>query len=250
MEIKIKELNQGDKFEYGAKSAIVLDKMGDGVLCMVVDERYETVFDKANCNNFANSTLMTELHDDYLNRWINAGASLDDFVTMKVDLTADDGLDDYGSCKCYLAPRTCDQFRKYRKLIPKYNGWELTATAYSVESNGYANYVRVVGSGGSLSYSNAYESGGVRPLFKLKFYAEIEIGGCHSKPKEEKVTENKEKQNKEKLCPFKFSGKQGQEKCQGEMCAFWCEFANGCAVLLLAGMFADSGICQNVFKED
>ena len=39
MEIKAKELNQGDKFEYGAKSAIVLDKMGDGVLCMVVDVR-------------------------------------------------------------------------------------------------------------------------------------------------------------------------------------------------------------------
>lgn len=39
MEIKAKELNQGDKFEYGEKSAIVLDKMGDGVLCMVVDVR-------------------------------------------------------------------------------------------------------------------------------------------------------------------------------------------------------------------
>lgn len=210
MEIKIKELNQGDKFEYGAKSAIVLDKMDDGVLCMVVDEKYKAAFDKANCNNFANSTLMTELHNDYLNQWINAGASLDDFVIMEVDLTADDGLDDYGSCECCLAPRTCDQHRKYRKLIPKYNGWEWTATPYSVKSNGHAYSVRYVGSDGSLYGSgfSAYHSGGVRPLFKLRFDTEVEIddscGYCKS---EEKVTESREK-----LCPFKFNGKQGQEK--------------------------------------
>lgn len=55
-------------------------------------------------------------------------------------------------------------------------------------------------------------------------------------------------ENKEKLCPFKFSEKQGQEKCQGEMCAFWCEFADECAIPLLAGMFADSTVCQNVFE--
>lgn len=44
--------------------------------------------------------------------------------------------------------------------------------------------------------------------------------------KEEKVTESREK-----LCPFKFIGEQRQGKCQGEMCAFWCDFANECAVL-------------------
>ena len=245
MKIKIKELNQGDKFEYGAKSAIVLDKMDDGVLCMVVDERYEAAFDKQDCNNFANSTLMTELHDDYLNQWINAGASLDDFVIMEVDLTADDGLDDYGSCECYFAPRTCEQHRKYRKLIPNHNEWEWTATACSVESNGYPCLVRLVNSDGSLDDDGASISGGVRPLFKLKLDAEVEIENSCSKSKEEKVTENKEK-----LCPFKFNGKQEQGKCQGEICAFWCEFANGCAVPLLAGMFADSTICQDVFEEE
>lgn len=34
-------------------------------------------------------------------------------------------------------------------------------------------------------------------------------------------------ENKEKLCPFKFNGKQGQEKCQGEMCNFFAGAFSG-----------------------
>lgn len=85
---------------------------------------------------------------------------------------------------------------------------------------------------------------GCKLTFNFLFDSEkdaIEI--ANTRPARRKVTESKEK-----LCPFKFNGKQGQEKCQGEMCAFWCEFAHECAVPLLAGMFADSTICQNVFK--
>lgn len=133
---EIKNLNPGDRFGYGMKSAIVLDKMDDGILCMAVDENYQIEFDKNKSNNFAESTLRTELNTSYLEQWIDEGANIDDFVEMEVDLTADDGLDDYGTCKCYLAPRTCDQHRKYRKLIPNNNHWEWTATPYSIESKG------------------------------------------------------------------------------------------------------------------
>lgn len=173
---EIKNLNPGDRFGYGMKSAIVLDKMDDGILCMVVDEIYQCEFDKDNNNDFASSTLKTKLNTSYLEQWIDEGANIDDFVEMEVDLTADDGLDDYGTCKCYLAPRTCDQHRKYRKLIPNNNHWEWTATPYSIESKGENLPARIVSSDGIVYECNtSCASVSVRPLFKLKPDTEVEV---------------------------------------------------------------------------
>src|SRR5699024_3430031 len=76
---------------------------------------------------------------------------------------------DYGTCECFLAPRTCDQHRKYRYLIPNpKENWEWTATAYSTESNGYSGIAYLVTCAGGLdSYHYSYGAGAVRPLFKL-----------------------------------------------------------------------------------
>lgn len=173
---EIKNLNPGDRFGYGMKSAIVLDKMDDGILCMVVDEIYQCEFDKDNNNNFASSTLKIKLNISYLEQWIDEGANIDDFVEMEVDLTADDGLDDYGTCTIYLAPRTCDQHRKYRKLIPNNNHWEWTATPYSIESKGENLPARIVSSDGIVYECNtSCASVSVRPLFKLKPDTEVEV---------------------------------------------------------------------------
>ena len=173
---EIKNLNPGDRFGYGMKSAIVLDKMDDGILCMVVDEIYQCEFDKDYNNDFASSTLKTKLNTSYLEQWIDEGANIDDFVEMEVDLTADDGLDDYGTCTTYLAPRTCDQHRKYRKLIPNNNHWEWTATPYSIESKGENLPARIVSSDGIVYECNtSCASVSVRPLFKLKPNTEVEV---------------------------------------------------------------------------
>lgn len=51
--------------------------------------------------------------------------------------------------------------------------------------------------------------------------------------------------SKKKICPF-----MGNAYCQEERCAWWCSFAQDCAVPLLAGMFADCDICNNIFEED
>jgi len=160
---EIKNLNPGDRFGYG-------------ILCMVVDEIYQCEFDKDYNNDFASSTLKTKLNTSYLEQWIDEGANIDDFVAMEVDLTADDGLDDYGNCKCYLAPRTCDQHRKYRKLIPNCDNWEWAATPYSVKSNGCSSTVRCVNTLGTLTgYYVNYTDYEVRPLFKLKPDTEVEV---------------------------------------------------------------------------
>lgn len=87
---------------------------------------------------------------------------------MQVDLTANDGLKDYGACKCFLAPRTCDQHRKYRCLIPNpKRSWEWTVTANSTKNNGYSNSVHRVSVEGSLDSGYDRSAYMVRPLFKL-----------------------------------------------------------------------------------
>ena len=119
----IKDYIQGERFVYGKKNCMVLEHMDDGTLCMVLDEDFESKFGETN--NFSESELRKKLNGEYLDEWVKDGADRASFVLMQVDLTANDGLKDYGTCECLLAPRTCDQHRKYRYLIPNPKGnWE------------------------------------------------------------------------------------------------------------------------------
>lgn len=164
----IKDYIQGERFVYGKKNCMVLEHMNDGTLCMVLDEDFESKFGETN--NFAESELRKKLNGEYLDEWVTNGADRASFVLMQVDLTANDGLKDYGTCECFLAPRTCDQHRKYRYLIPNPKGnWEWTATAYSTKANGYSLTAYQVTVAGALNgiINVVYHAYGVRPLFKL-----------------------------------------------------------------------------------
>lgn len=163
----IQNYKPGEKFIYGNKNCMVLEHMDDGTLCMVLDEDFKSAFGENN--NFAESELREELNGEYLDEWVKCGAVKEDFVLMKVDLTANDGLKDYSTCECFLAPRTCDQHRKYRHLIPSPKiDWEWEATAYSTKENGYSNFAYLVSDTGGLDiYGYVFGAYGVRPLFKL-----------------------------------------------------------------------------------
>ena len=178
----IKEYHQGERFIYGKKNCMVLEHMDDGTLCMVLDEAFESKFGETN--NFAESELRKKLNGEYLDEWVKDGVDRASFVLMQVDLTVNDGLKDYGTCECFLAPRTCDQHRKYRYLIPNPKGnWEWTATAYSTKANGYSltAYQVTVAGGLSINYSVNVVYG-VRPLFKLNSESLVE---CEIKIKTE-----------------------------------------------------------------
>lgn len=163
----IKDYLQGERFVYGNKNCMVLEHMDDGILCMVLDEDFESKFGETN--NFAESELRKKLNGEYLDEWVKDGADRASFVLMRVDLTANDGLKDYSTCECFLAPRTCDQHRKYRYLIPNpKENWEWTVTAYSTKANGYSIKEYQVTGDGSLSVgTGVIVAYGVRPLFKL-----------------------------------------------------------------------------------
>ena len=170
----IKDYHQGERFVYGKKNCMVLEHMDDGTLCMVLDEDFESKFGETN--NFSESELRKKLNGEYLDEWVKDGADRASFVLMQVDLTANDGLKDYGTCECLLAPRTCDQHRKYRYLIPNpKENWEWTATAYSTKDNNCSFRTYLVAATGSLGYSVYVDIAfGVRPLFKLNSESLVE----------------------------------------------------------------------------
>ena len=172
--MKIKDVKIGSKFKFGKIEFVKLDNSYSGCLCLATGVLFGDCFDEDNLNNWATSTLRQKLMEvigDYIDK--------EALVPFDRDLTTDDGMTDYGHCTDTVSLLTCDEYRKYRKLIPNCGEWHWTITADSLE---YSYSVRNVFSVGSLSNLNAYGGGcGVRPLCVLKPDTIVEIQNAEDK---------------------------------------------------------------------
>ena len=177
--VKAAEVEVGAVIKYGGIEWVVLEcrRWSDSVLVVAKDCLFEAEFDGDNENNWADSPLRDFLNDfaDDESCTVNQlrGIKRSDLVMFERDLTTDDGMTDYGKCKDYISLYTCDEYRRFRKLIPNCGKWHWTITGDSIV---YSCLVRGVGSGGSLSNGLAYYgSGGVRPLCNLKSDTLVEV---------------------------------------------------------------------------
>lgn len=154
---------------YGGLDCIVLDVEQDKILVLAKESIGNMPFDEGNSNNFPKGTLCKYLNGEFIKKLKANGADTSALIPTTIDLTSDDGLKDYGETTQKIFLLTCDMYRKYRSVIPNLDDWWWLATAYSTESNGYASFARLVGSGGSLYYGSACGGDyGVRPAFYLK----------------------------------------------------------------------------------
>ena len=154
---------------YGGLDCIVLDVEQDRILVLAKESIGNMPFDEGNSNNFPKGTLCKYLNGEFIKKLKANGADTSALIPTTIDLTSDDGLKDYGKTTQKIFLLTCDMYRKYRSVIPNLDDWWWLATAYSTESNGYANYARIVYSDGSLLSDYAYNGNiGVRPAFYLK----------------------------------------------------------------------------------
>lgn len=154
---------------YGGLDCIVLDVEQDKILVLAKESIGNMPFDEGNSNNFPKGTLCKYLNGEFIKTLKANGADTSALIPTTIDLTSDDGLKDYGETTQKIFLLTCDMYRKYRSIIPNLDDWWWLATAYSTESNGYANNARFVNSDGSLSNDTAYNGdSGVRPAFYLK----------------------------------------------------------------------------------
>ena len=135
MKKALKTAARGTVFPYAGEKWVVLEHDPAGrTLCLRLDLIPNKPFDENNCNNFATSSSK---------EWMN-------------DLTADDGLKDYGTCTVTIFSLTVDQYRRNRDVIPNADDWWWLSTAYSTASNGYEHSARRVWYDGARDWYVAY----------------------------------------------------------------------------------------------
>lgn len=168
--MQLKDVKRGETFAHCGHNWIVLEHDETGhTLALSEDIIGKMPFDEDNCNNWAKSSLRKYLNGDFVKE-LCGDTEIDDlgFCPYQLDLTADDGLKDYGITTDFIFLLTCDMYRKNRDVIQPIDEWWWTATALSAYAS-YSYNSRHVNTGGTLSNGNAYYgSGGVRPACYLK----------------------------------------------------------------------------------
>ena len=182
MQKKLKEIKPGEVFTYAGYEWIKLEQEG---LCLMKDILEERAFDKES-NDWRESGLREYLNNYFYETLTDYDAEEKDFLMIETDLTADDGMKDYGTSKDLISLMTADLYRMNRHLLKPLESWWWLATPHScLASDSY--YVRHVYSSGMLGHINAYNDDyGVRPLCNLKSETLVSVPG---EEKEMNITE-------------------------------------------------------------
>lgn len=170
---QLSTLKDGARFVYGGVEWVKLEHLHTApgkleTVAIAAEPVFERAFDEDNCNDWRKSSLRRELNGAFLDALIAEGADPAAFMEFESDLTADDGMTDYGTARDKIALISCDLYREYRALLPKIGCWWWTLTPWTCDPE-YSYYVRRVTSSGALSNDYAYGgSDGVRPLCHLE----------------------------------------------------------------------------------
>ena len=169
MKKALKTAARGTVFPYAGEKWVVLEHDPAGrTLCLRLEVIPDKPFDEDNRNNFAISSSKEWMNGPYLDNLIDAVKGPHAFLTTELDLTADDGLKDYGTCTVTIFSLTVDQYRRNRDVIPLVDDWYWLSTAYSTAANGYEHSARGVRDDGSLYGNYAYDGrDGLRPACYL-----------------------------------------------------------------------------------
>ncbi len=144
---------------------IILDKLENGVLCLAKDFVYKNTQFDSGTNNYANSAIRNRLNTEFLKNLADEVGE-ENIIATEIDLTSDDGLDDYGKVTDKVGLLTADMYRKYNRIIEKYpvNDWWWLSTPWSTPHRGWKFAVRAVGDDGALYDGYCNGNSGVRPF--------------------------------------------------------------------------------------
>lgn len=177
MEVKLNALRRGDTFALAGINWKVLHvdppaypNAPAHYFCEATEDLFQAAFDEDNNNDWKGASLRKRLNGPFLEELIEKCPELADAVVPTYrDLTADDGLKDYGSCLDKVTMLTADEYRATRDLHPAPEHWRWLITPDGTPASSGTSFVRFVHSDGSLSYYVAcYGYGGVRPALTLK----------------------------------------------------------------------------------
>lgn len=151
------KLNIGEHFIYNGIEFICLDIIDGNYLAMTAKPWAEIPFDTNNHNDWRKSSLRRVLNTDFLEL-----LDKKHLVMQTSDLIADNGDKAYGTSEDYVTILSCDQYRKYRDIVPLFEEWMWTLTPWSCITS-YSGSVRYVNTTGIVYYDSACNSDGVAP---------------------------------------------------------------------------------------
>lgn len=173
----LSELKPGDRFMYGGVEWVKFEDIGAGTLCLSAGVPFCRAFDEENCNDWRESSLRRELNGAFLDALVAEGADRGAFLDWESDLTADDGMTDYGTAVDKIALRSDALCRKYREITPPVDEWCWNLTPWTCDASDSCD-VRYVASSGAMGWCHAYIGyRGVRPICYPKSEILVSIPG-------------------------------------------------------------------------
>lgn len=168
--VQLSTLRAGEIFSTGNHEWVVLEQSGDTTAIIHKDCLEDLRRFDASSNNWISSEIRNWLNSEFASE-ISEEIGKNNIIEHTPDLSTDDGTEAYGNCKDKVSLISCNNYRKYRKFIPKTDKWYWALTAYSSEVD--TGFVRGVDCGGTLYYDDVdSDLGGVRPfcIFSSKIY--------------------------------------------------------------------------------
>lgn len=163
---KIEIPKPGEQFEYNGIEFTALGEEQGGVLAIVSKLPWQRMpFNESSKNDWRTSSLRKHLNGEYLEQF-NRG----DLLPFVSDLTADDGMKDYGTAEDYVFLLSCDLYRKYRESVPRFKSRWSTLTPWTCTTG--SSLMRAVSANGTVDISFANIINGVAPacLFNPKIF--------------------------------------------------------------------------------
>ena len=166
--VKLSEVPVGETVKIGGHETIVLEHCFGRTALIRKDILKKMAFGRDN--NFAGSEArkVCEAFADE----IAAAIGEENIVPHDVDLTADDGLDDFGKATdCRASLITAELYRRYVKILDKFKPkeWWWLATAFSIPPHDEDNWVKCVSPSGCIGNDDYNRDVvGVRPFCILK----------------------------------------------------------------------------------
>ena len=185
---KISQIETGGRFLYGGIEWVKL-YAGDGTVAISAEPVFERAFDENNKNDWRSSSLRRELNGAFLDALVAEGADRAAFLDWESDLTADDGMTDYGTATDKIALLSDKLYRMFRGIIPRVDAWCWNLTPWTCDPE-YSYLVRYVNSSGAMGWGSAYIGiSGVRPLCYLKSEILVSVPGEDDEEKNVEVAE-------------------------------------------------------------
>lgn len=166
--MQIKNLKSGERFSFSGYDWILLGDEQGGKLAVTEKIVGKYPFDEDGCNDWRKSSLRKLLNSKFLEM-----LKKEDLLPFTSDLTADDGLTDYGSSEDLVFILSDALYRKYRYKMPKYDTWTWTITPYSTLPSG-GRLERLVYTSGAVDYDYANDAYGAAVACLLNPESEID----------------------------------------------------------------------------